>query len=76
MRANKLVKEFGEGVDRMYREFEEGGFPEPSFKQVAFMIKASIWEKTSEVAQSDQNRPKSDQRVAKHMGRYKKNRRQ
>jgi len=27
MRANKLVKEFGEGVDRMYRELEEGGFP-------------------------------------------------
>jgi len=30
------------------------------------MIKASIWErKTSEVAQSDQNRPKGDQRVTK-----------
>ena len=63
LRANKLVKEFGEGVDRMYRELEEGGFPEPSFTQVAFMIKASIWErKVTEVAQS---RPKSDQRVTK-----------
>ena len=63
LRANKLVKEFGEGVDRIYRELEDGGFPEPSFTQVAFMIKASIWErKVTEVAQS---RPKSDQRVTK-----------
>lgn len=73
MRANKLVKEFGEGVDRMYRELEEGGFPEPSFKQVAFMIKASIWEKkTSEVAQSDQKVAQSGLIVAQSWPDQKK----
>lgn len=44
MRAFKLVKEFGEGVDRMYREMQEAGSPEPQFELVGFMVKASIYQ--------------------------------
>jgi predicted HTH transcriptional regulator len=36
------VKEFGEGVDRMYREMEEAGCPAPEFKQQDFMVYATI----------------------------------
>ena len=36
------MREFGEGVDRMYREMEEAGLPEPEYKTVAFMVHATI----------------------------------
>lgn len=36
MREYKLVKEFGEGVDRMFREMAEAGNPAPEYKQVEF----------------------------------------
>lgn len=42
LHAYKLVKEFGEGVDRMYREMEEAGCPAPEFKQQDFMVYATI----------------------------------
>lgn len=38
----EYVREFGEGVDRMYREMEEAGLPEPGYKTVAFMVHATI----------------------------------
>lgn len=38
LKAYKFVREFGEGVDRMYRESQEAGNPEPKYEQVAFMI--------------------------------------
>ena len=38
----EYVREFGEGVDRMYREMEEAGLPEPEYKTVAFMVHATI----------------------------------
>ena len=38
----EYVHEFGEGVDRMYREMEEAGLPEPEYKTVAFMVHATI----------------------------------
>ena len=34
--------DIGEGVDRMYREVEEAGLPEPEYKTVAFMVHATI----------------------------------
>ena len=46
MHAYKLVKEFGEGVDRMYREMADAGNPEPHFAQVEFMVKATIKQRT------------------------------
>ncbi len=36
------VQEFGEGVDRMYREMEKAGLPVPEYKDVAFMLNATI----------------------------------
>lgn len=33
MRSYKLVKEFGEGMDRMFREMEEAGLPAPEYRQ-------------------------------------------
>ena len=42
MRSYKLVKAFGEGVDRMFRELAEAGLPAPEYKQNEFMVYASI----------------------------------
>jgi ATP-dependent DNA helicase RecG len=42
MRSYKLVKEFGEGVDRMFREMEEAGLPAPEYRQNEFMVYATI----------------------------------
>ncbi len=36
------VQEFGEGVDRMYREMERAGLPAPEYRDVAFMLNAAI----------------------------------
>ena len=42
MRSYKLVKEFGEGVDRMFREMEKAGLPAPEYRQNEFMVYATI----------------------------------
>ena len=39
---HKLVKEFGEGVDRMFREMAEAGLPAPEYRQNEFMVYATI----------------------------------
>ena len=44
MHVYKLVKEFGEGVDRMFREMAAAGQPEPRYQAVEFMVKATIWQ--------------------------------
>ena len=36
------VQEFGEGVDRMYREMESAGLPMPEYVSNAFMLNATI----------------------------------
>ena len=40
------MKEFGEGVDRMYRELTAVGAREPQYHLVAFIMKATIWATT------------------------------
>lgn len=42
LRDYKIVKEFGEGVDRMYREMQEAGQPEPKYVQDDFILKATL----------------------------------
>ena len=42
MQQYKLVKECGEGVDRMFREMAEAGNPAPEYKQVEFMLKVRL----------------------------------
>ena len=36
------VQEFGEGVDRMYQEMEKAGLPAPEYKDISFMLNATI----------------------------------
>ena len=38
----EYVKEFGEGVDRMFREMEAAGLPEPEYKTVEFMVYGTL----------------------------------
>lgn len=35
LKVHKFVREFGEGVDRMYRELQEAGNPSPKYEQIA-----------------------------------------
>ena len=42
LKEYEFVREFGEGVDRMYREMEEGGWPSPVFRQDDFMLRAEL----------------------------------
>ncbi len=42
MKEYKFVKEFGEGVKRIYREMNEANLPSPTFKKQAFMTIATI----------------------------------
>ena len=37
-----LVKEFGEGVDRVYRDMAAAGLPEPEYSQSEFMLYATL----------------------------------
>ena len=37
-----FVKEFGEGVDRIYREMDAAGLPEPVYRQTDFMLFAEL----------------------------------
>ena len=37
-----LVKEFGEGVDRVFRDREEAGLPDPVYRQSDFMLYATL----------------------------------
>ncbi len=41
LHAYDYVQEFGEGVDRMYKEMEKAGLPAPEYKDVAFMLHAT-----------------------------------
>ena len=38
----EYVKEFGEGVDRMFREMEAAGLPAPEYRTVEFMVYATL----------------------------------
>ena len=53
MRAYKLVKEFGEGVDRMFREMEEAGNPAPEYRQNEFMVYATLRQNMSDRQKKD-----------------------
>ena len=37
-----LVKEFGEGVDRVYHDMEDAGLPDPVYRQNGFMLSAEL----------------------------------
>lgn len=54
----EYVREFGEGVDRMYFEMKEAGLPEPEYRTEAFMVYATIKNKRFLEAVSDITPPK------------------
>lgn len=38
----EYVKEFGEGIDRMFKEMEDAGLPAPKYSDNAFMLNVTI----------------------------------
>ena len=52
LKAHKFVREFGEGVDRMYRELAEAGNPVPKYEQIAFMIVGTAYSLLHENAEN------------------------
>ena len=48
LKAYNYVKEFGEGVDRMFNELTASGVQAPQYQLVAFLIKATVWIKVLE----------------------------
>ena len=49
------VQEFGEGVDRMYREMEQAGLPAPEYQDNAFMLNATIRNGAESASNDDSN---------------------
>ena len=55
LKAYDFVKEFGEGVDRMYRELEANGTPHLSFHLDDFILKITVPKVTERVIEKDVN---------------------
>ena len=51
----EYVKEFGEGVDRMYREMAELGLPEPEYSTVAFMTNVVVKNNINKKIEKNEN---------------------
>ncbi|MHB1455205.1 MAG: ATP-binding protein [Saccharofermentanales bacterium] len=49
LRSYKYVKEFGEGIDRMFLELESVGLKDPKYELVAFMTKVTIENNVSSI---------------------------
>lgn len=68
----EYVKEFGEGVDRMYREMEAAGLPEPEYRTVEFMLYATLkttsgWKIRVPLKSPPKFPPKSPPKLSFHM---------
>ncbi len=57
----EYVREFGEGIDRMYFEMEQAGLPEPEYRTEAFMVYATIKNKKAMIASKTDNTQDSTQ---------------
>lgn len=53
MHTYNYVKEFGEGVDRIFKEMKQAGLPDSEYNEVAFMLHATI--RNSEVNHKNGN---------------------
>lgn len=53
----EYVREFGEGIDRMYLEMQQAGLPEPEYRTEAFMVYATIRNKNSHAPSEPQVTP-------------------
>ena len=45
LKVYSFVKEYGEGVDRMYKELEAVGMQAPEHRLNAFMLQVTVWNK-------------------------------
>ena len=53
LRNYEYVKEYGEGVDRMYRELEAAGLANPIFRMSAFMMQTIVYNEDGSNAKID-----------------------
>lgn len=53
LKAYDLIKEFGEGVDRMFREMEEAGLPDPKYVQQDFILVATLRKSAKETTKEN-----------------------
>ena len=57
LKVYDFVKEFGEGVDRMYKEMESANLPEPEYKQKDSMVYATIKNKDyGKISENDKSK--------------------
>ena len=61
LKEYELVREFGEGIDRIYRELEEAKLPDPLVKAKDFMVRVTI--KNSEPGSTPQATPQATPQV-------------
>ena len=45
LKVYSFVKEYGEGVDRMYKELKAVGMQAPEYRLNAFMLQVTVWNK-------------------------------
>ena len=55
LKAYNYVKEYGEGVDRMYREMSEAGLQEPQYYTNAFLLQTVVYNMRKEKAAFNTN---------------------
>lgn len=57
LKAYKFVKEYGEGVDRMYNELESAGLHEPEYFCNAFILQTIIYNKNYKNSATEERNP-------------------
>ena len=66
----EYVKKFGEGVDRMYREMEDAGLPDPEYHVSSFMLCATLknqkWVAAHQAGRASQRASRRASRRASH----------
>ena len=60
MKTHKFVREFGEGVDRMYRELAEAGNPEPKYEKIGFMVLGTAYSSVNAVENTTEKDKKNE----------------
>ena len=63
LKVYDFVQEFGEGVDRMFKEMEYSGLPEPIYKEIDSMIYATLRNKNYSSKVNDKVNDKANDKV-------------
>lgn len=62
----EYVREFGEGIDRMYLEMEQAGLPDPEYRTEAFMVYATIKNKMFLESSQDNTQDNTQDKILKY----------